>query len=258
MPSNYRCWTKAFIYTFEQHFINTYRIYCCWLVLLNARSKVSVESNLIEEFSVQVGVRQGSWLDPLLFITGLEALSQEFRTGCPWENLYADDLDIINESLDELHKKLIIWKTSIEGKGLWVNMGKTKVLISGPGLDVLQKSGRDPWLWPSRASAQTPVAVVVVPVESTINALVSLVFWSRVLVLSINGAGNRPDQWMEDQWPRSQWAWRSLGWCYFSVTPWTDYPRVVVVKLPGRMGQIQWAPVCSQLPLISHHLQRKN
>ena len=32
----------------------------------------------------------------------------------------------------------------MEWKGLWVNMGKTKVLISGPGIDVLQKSGKDP------------------------------------------------------------------------------------------------------------------
>ena len=38
--------------------------------------------------------------EPLLFITVLEALSHEFHTGCPWENLYADDLVIISESLE--------------------------------------------------------------------------------------------------------------------------------------------------------------
>ena len=32
----------------------------------------------------------------------------------------------------------------MEGKGLRFNMDETKVLISGPGLDVLQKSGKDP------------------------------------------------------------------------------------------------------------------
>ena len=41
-----------------------------------------------------VGVHQGSVLSPLLFIIVLEALSREFRTGCPWELLYADDLMI--------------------------------------------------------------------------------------------------------------------------------------------------------------------
>ena len=42
-----------------------------------------------------------------------------------------------------IQQKLILWKTNMEGKGLRVNMGKTKVLISGPRLDVLQKSGKD-------------------------------------------------------------------------------------------------------------------
>ena len=45
-----------------------------------------------EEFGVGVGVHQGSVLSPLLFILVLEALSHEFRTGVPWELLYADDL----------------------------------------------------------------------------------------------------------------------------------------------------------------------
>ena len=46
------------------------------------------------EFGVRVGVYQGSVLSQLLFIIMLEALSREFRTGCPWELLYADDLMI--------------------------------------------------------------------------------------------------------------------------------------------------------------------
>ena len=61
-----------------------------------------------------------------------------------WENLYADDLVIIAETREELQEKLFLWKTNMEGKGLRVNMGKTKVLISGLGLYVLQKSGKDP------------------------------------------------------------------------------------------------------------------
>ena len=40
-----------------------------------------------------VGVHQGSVL-PLLFIIVLEALSRAFRTGNPWELLYAGDLMI--------------------------------------------------------------------------------------------------------------------------------------------------------------------
>ena len=52
-----------------------------------------------------------------------------------------DELVIITELLEEL----ILWKINREGKGLRVNMGKTKVLISGLGLDVLQNSRKDPF-----------------------------------------------------------------------------------------------------------------
>ena len=99
-------------------------------------SRVHVRSNLSEESSVKVGVHQGSCLSPLLFITVLEALSQEFRTGCPWENVYAE-MAIVTELLAEVQQKLILWKTSMEGEGLRVNMGKTKVLVCVPGLGVL-------------------------------------------------------------------------------------------------------------------------
>ena len=83
---------------------------------MNARSVVRVNDSLSEEFSVKVGVHQGSVLSPLLFIMVLEALSIEFRTGCPWELLYADDLVLIAETMEELVGKFEKWKTGLEDK----------------------------------------------------------------------------------------------------------------------------------------------
>ena len=65
-----------------------------------------------------MGVHQGSVLSPLLFIIVLEALSREFRTGYPWELLYADDLMISSESMEELLVKVQTWKTEMKEKGL--------------------------------------------------------------------------------------------------------------------------------------------
>ena len=79
---------------------------------------------------------------PLVVV--LEALSREFRTGCPWELLYADDLMINAESMEELLVKVKTWKTEMEKKGLRVNMGKTKIMESGINLDVLKKFGKCP------------------------------------------------------------------------------------------------------------------
>ena len=78
-----------------------------WIICLvqsmyaNANSRVRVGGGLSENIEVKVGVHQGSVLSPLLFIMVLEALSREFHAGVPWEDLYADDLVIIAETLEE-------------------------------------------------------------------------------------------------------------------------------------------------------------
>ena len=91
---------------------------------------------------MKVGVHQGSVLSPLLFIIVLE--TREFRSGVPWENLYADDLVIIAESLEECVRRLLTWKEAMEKEGLGVNAGKTKIMICSMALDLLQNSGEFP------------------------------------------------------------------------------------------------------------------
>ena len=96
----------------------------------NAKSRVQVGSKFSSDFEVKVGVHQGSVLSPLLFAIVMEALSQEFRHGCPWELLYADDLCITADSIEDLKSRFQLWKLNLESKGLKVNIGKTKVLFS--------------------------------------------------------------------------------------------------------------------------------
>ena len=72
----------------------------------NAWSRIHVGEGYCEEFEVKVSVHQGSVLSPLLFIIVLEALSREFCSGVPWEDLYADEI-IIAESLEECVRRLL-------------------------------------------------------------------------------------------------------------------------------------------------------
>ena len=117
-----------------------------WIVRLvqgmysNARSRVRVGEGYSEEFEVKVGVHHSSVHSPLLFIIVLEALSREFRC----VDLYADDLVILAESLEECVGRLLTWKEAMEEKGLRVNAGKIKIVICGTGLDLLQSSGEFP------------------------------------------------------------------------------------------------------------------
>ena len=110
----------------------------------DAKSRVRVDGEFSDEFPVKVGVHQGGVLSPLLFVIVLEALSRAFRTGCPLEMLYADDLVLMAETLDDLLVKLKSWKTNLETKGLKVNVVKTKLMISGKKLNPLVDSGRYP------------------------------------------------------------------------------------------------------------------
>ena len=106
--------------------------------------RARVGEGLSDEFEVKVGIHQGSVLSPLLFIVMLEALSREFRAGVPWDDLHADDLVIIADTLKEYVRRLLTWKEGMVRKGLRVNKGKTKIIICGTGLDLLQCSDKFP------------------------------------------------------------------------------------------------------------------
>ena len=73
---------------------------CDWCRGCNAneQSRVCVGEGYSEEFEVKVRVHQGSVLSPLLFIIVLEALSGEFRSGVPWEDLTMTLLSLLNRS----------------------------------------------------------------------------------------------------------------------------------------------------------------
>ena len=99
------------------------------------QNHVCVGEGYSEEFEVKVVVHQDSVFSPLLFIIVLEALSCKFCSGVPREDLYADDIVIITESLKECDRRLLTLKEAMEEKGLRVNAGKTKIMICGMGLE---------------------------------------------------------------------------------------------------------------------------
>ena len=82
---------------------------------------------------MKVSIHQGSVLSPLLFIIVLEALSREFCCGVSWEALYADDLVIIAESLEECVRRLLTGKEAMEEKGLSSSEFPCAVCCTGVG-----------------------------------------------------------------------------------------------------------------------------
>ncbi len=71
----------------------------------NSMSKVKSPAGISEEFSIRVGVHQGSALSPLLFIVVMQEATKEVRREGLKELLYANDLVLMAESEEKAVKK---------------------------------------------------------------------------------------------------------------------------------------------------------
>ena len=96
-----------------------------------AETRVRVGSAYSEEFQVKDGVHQGSVLSPLLFAIVVDIIAENARRGVVNELLYADDLVIMSEDMEDLKERFWNCKDALESKGLKVNTRKTKVMVSG-------------------------------------------------------------------------------------------------------------------------------
>ena len=90
-----------------------------------------METGYSEEFTVKVGLHQGSVLSPLLFAIVIDEVSKSAREGLPNEILYADDLVLASDSIADLRQRFVKWGKCLTSKGLRVNMKKTKFMVSG-------------------------------------------------------------------------------------------------------------------------------
>lgn len=65
--------------------------------------------------------------EPIFVMIMMEALSPEFKKHPISELLYAGDLTMLAESVEESMEKVMHWKAAWEAEGLEVNIGKTKL-----------------------------------------------------------------------------------------------------------------------------------
>ena len=96
-----------------------------------SRTKVKIGSGTSDEFGVRFGVHQGSALLPLIFAVVADVVTEHAREGPLIEILYADNLVLMSESLEDLRERFQRWRSALEGKGLKVNVGKSKMTVSG-------------------------------------------------------------------------------------------------------------------------------
>ena len=81
-----------------------------------------------ESFKVKVGLHQGSSLSPFLFAVIMDRLTDEVRREPPWTMLFADDIVILEETREEVERRLKSWKYELERRGMKVSRSKTEYL----------------------------------------------------------------------------------------------------------------------------------
>ena len=105
------------------------------------KTRVKTRCGRTEYFEVKVGLHQGSALSPLLFIIIMDVLAEEARTKPPWAMLFADDLVLVSETVEEVEEELEIWRAVIENKGLRISRSKTEYLVPSHQQGVVKLEG---------------------------------------------------------------------------------------------------------------------
>lgn len=66
-------------------------------------------------------MRQGSAFSPILFALLMDRLTKDVRQECPWTAMFADDIMISSESMEQVEENLEVWRSVLERRGIKVS-----------------------------------------------------------------------------------------------------------------------------------------
>src|SRR4029450_2942072 len=82
----------------------------------------------ISDFSIIVGLHQGSALSPYLFALIMDELTRYIQDDIPWCMLFADDIVLVDETREGVNAKLEVWSEALELKGFKISRNKTEYM----------------------------------------------------------------------------------------------------------------------------------
>ena len=81
------------------------------------------------DFSVNMGLHQGSTLSPYLFTLVLDEVTKHLHEEIPWCMLFADDIVLIDETIDGINYKVNCWREALESKGFKISRTKSEFML---------------------------------------------------------------------------------------------------------------------------------
>ncbi|XP_067121870.1 uncharacterized protein [Centruroides vittatus] len=94
--------------------------------------------NVTFTWKMNVSVRQGSALSPLLFILIMDTITQDIQGDVPWTLLYADDIVLAITTREELQCQVQAWNDRLSCFVLRLNTKKTEYLEMFPNVGTIQ------------------------------------------------------------------------------------------------------------------------
>ncbi|PKA47146.1 ubiquitin-protein ligase E3 C [Apostasia shenzhenica] len=89
---------------------------------------VRTQGGLTKDFSITVGLHQGSALSPYLFALIMKVMTGYIQDEVPWCMLFADDIVLIEKTKKGAKAKLELWRNALESKGFHLSRSKTEYI----------------------------------------------------------------------------------------------------------------------------------
>jgi len=95
-----------------------------------------------DPFKVEVGLHQGSALNPFLFAIVMDTVTDNIRKEAPWSMMFADDVVLCCKK-SELEEDLERWRDRLEKRGMKVSRAKAEYMsLSGVSRGGAQMQGQ--------------------------------------------------------------------------------------------------------------------
>jgi hypothetical protein len=122
VPRNIMWWAL------QKHNVSTKYITLIKDMYDNVVTSVRTSDGDTNDFSINIGLHQGSALSPYLFALVMDEVIRDIQCGIHWCMLFADDVVLVDESRTGVDQKLELWKRTLEVKGFRLSRSKTEYM----------------------------------------------------------------------------------------------------------------------------------
>ena len=91
-------------------------------------TNVRTYGGITSDFSITIGLHQGSVLSPFLSAIMIDELTRAIQDEIPWCMLFADDIVLVDETRARVKAKLKLWRQTLESRGFKLSRAKTEYM----------------------------------------------------------------------------------------------------------------------------------